>query len=253
MWRRKKSPLETLQVHPGTANDFLRSVDQNLYRLGVEETAECSTLYLEQDPHLYAPGFDAYTLAARASWNGKDLEMPVLALRIMEGLLDGFAVFTHLRDLPVDPLVMAELSKYRVAPQCFVPSYVRFCQGHPSESERVFYDGKDAMLTLTNGMNRGLLEAFFMTPGFNQTILMMQTGCSQNVLKMPISDYAEAVQHSKEVDYRLSVNYYLNSIHINIQNELFSEQELLKKLRSVCSANGKALELLWPEFEDKVP
>ena len=246
MWHRRKSELEQLKCHPGAAKDFLRNVDDHLYQISLEKVEEISLLTLEQDYHTSGDGFECYLLAARKEGDySRRFPMPVLALQIMGELLHGLTVFTDIHEAPVPRRVVEELANYRVSPHMFSASYARFYSSHPTEKERVFFNGSDSVVTVTNGMNRALLETLYMTPGYDNTLSALQCGVAGNAVDYAISGYDEAKRLGPEKCH-IWMNYHWSQLLIGIQWSEEAERQLISKLQLFCLKHGIELRILWP-------
>lgn len=247
MWNRKKE-LKENQRHGNRNNTFLSYLTSHLYQTELEEDDEFEDLYILEETHFPIAGADAYFLEAKKEFKDDySLHTPMFIFRLMQYLLEGFAVVTSVQDRPIDPLLIEEMANYRLVPQRFVSAYVRFSNSSPREGERVYYDGKEAMLTLTDGMNRGVVEPFYTTPGNCGSICLSQTAYSKELLGTSPSDYADIEKYCESSDCFFTLNYNMKTLHMILEHGQFSEEQMLSKLRAFCEANGKRLCVMWPE------
>ena len=249
MWHRKKTELEKLKRLPGAAKDYLRNADSFLYQTALEEPQKIPRLTLEQDPHTSGDGFESYLLSARKEGNDfENLPMPVLALQIMEHLLRGLTVFTVVREAPVPRLVIVELANYSVSPHLFSATYTRFHNAHPTEREQVFFNGTDSIVTITNGVNRALLETVYTTPGYGNTLSALQCGVAEDAVGGTISGYDEAMQAGPEKCH-IWMNYHGSQLLIGIRWSEDAERLLISDLHSFCQKRGISFSVAWPQAE----
>lgn len=246
MWYRKKSELEQLKCHPGIAKDFLHNVDARLYQTSLGNIEKIDQLTLEQDAHTSEDGFQGYLLTARRAGDSVSrLPMPVFVMKVMEELLSGFTVVTDVREEPIPRRVVEELANYRIAPHMFSVSYTRFHNSHPTDKEKVFFNGMNAMVTVTDGMNRALLETLYMTPGYDNTLSALQCG-----VEAPVSfDGTQSYDHVKcfaAENSHIWMNYCWTRLLISIQWSEEAEKNLVDKLRRICQEHEIPLEIGWP-------
>lgn len=250
MWHKKKSELEQLKCHPGTAKKFLQSMNDHLFQISIGELEEIVELSLAQEPHTSGDGFESYLLSA---WKDDSrlchVAFPALALQIMEMLLNGLTVFTETHEKAVPRLVVEELANYRVSPHLFSASYARFHNSHTTDKEQVFFNGTDSLVTVTTGMNRALLEALYTTPEYDNTLSALQCGVAEGAVDCRISGYDEAKRIGPK-NCHIWMNYHCSQLLIGIRWSKEAEQQLISNLQSFCSKYEIELRILWPHEEN---
>lgn len=221
-----------------------------------------STLYLEEDPHIWSDTAVFYTLSARKPpYLSSFLPMPALALQVMEFLLKDLCVFTSLYALPKQVTPDRKPSFY-VSPHEFARSYERFHRAHDELNEPFFFNGSDSFITLTKGMNRPLMQAFLMTPELETSVLATQTAHSPLLLRDLPADFDDALRRSgvsacswdtpndlyyKDVaygPYLFWTQYAENCVRIGMPDSEDAKRTLIGKLQSFCTAHKMQLEIV---------
>ena len=221
-----------------------------------------STLYLEEDPHIWSDTAVVYTLSVRKPPRlSTFLPMPVLALQVMEFLLKDLCVFTSLY-APSKQVTPDRKGYFYVSPHEFARSYERFLRAHDELNEPSFFNGADSFITLTKGMNRPLMQALHVTPELGETVLVTQTTHDFSLLRNVPVDFNDALRRSgvsacswetpndlyyKDVaygPYLFWTQYAENCVRIGMPDSEDAKRTLIGKLQTFCAANGMQLEIV---------
>ncbi len=221
-----------------------------------------STLYFEEDPHIWSKDDVLYTLSARKPpYLSSFLPMPILALEVMEFLLKDLCVFTSVY-APPKQVTPGRKPSFYVSPHEFARSYAQFYHGHDEINEPFFFNGSDSFITVTNGMNLPLMQALHMTPDLGTTILATQTAHAPSLLRELPADFDEARRRAsvsaclwetpndlyyKDVahgPYLFWTQYAENCVRIGMPYSEEAKSALIGKLQTFCTSHGMQLEIV---------
>lgn len=251
-------------LSPGRGYDpeFLEKVENGLFEPALGALEQFPVLYFEEDPHIWGDTVELYTLSARKPpYLSSCLPMPILALEVMEFLLKDLCVFTSVY-APPKQVTPGRKPCFYVSPHEFARSYARFHHAHEEFDEPFFFNGSDSFITVTNGMNRPLMQALHMTPLLGSDVLVVQTAHAPSLFCVLPADFDSAYRRSGVSTYLWNslsdpynravahgahlfwTQYAENCVRIGMPYSEEAKSALIGKLQTFCTSREMQLEIV---------
>lgn len=161
---------------------FRAELESKLYRDTVLEQATGTNMFLAtMEPNQNDLYFEHYGFFLTLLSDADLPRIPMVGHALIERLLAEKTVITYVKERPMSPLILEETSKYLVIPHLFCPTYARQYAAAPPKDETLLYNGRDEIITLTQGPNVRLLRTLLATPGYEYRLT-----CEQDAYLAPV-------------------------------------------------------------------
>lgn len=198
-------------------------------------------LSVEEDIHAMCDyGLSHYIVTTRSCSSGYEQRMKC-ALPMMEYLLNGYTVFTH--------VYISRRQKEAIEHGIkFCADYAEAASKDPTRGERVYINGEGEMIAITKGTNKNLVETIMNTPEFSNSIGYWQAAYEETPEQNHIADFQSAFD-SLEKDSVIDVQCLCAdaAVTVGISKAEGAEAQLVGKLLEFARLHETKIDFGWPE------
>lgn len=198
-------------------------------------------LSVEEEPHLSEKGGSPYYVVTTCSCSNGYQQGMKCTLPLMEYLLNGYTVLTH--------VYISRRQKEAIEHGIkFCADYAKAATEDSTRGERVYINGEGEMIAITKGINKNLAETIMNTPQLVHTVGYWQTAYEEAPEQNSITDFQSA-WGIFEKDSIIDIRYpgVSRGVLVGISKTEGAEAQLVDKLLKFARLHETKIDFGWPE------
>ena len=198
-------------------------------------------LSVEEDIHAMCDyDLSHYIVTTRSCYSGYEQRMKC-ALPMMEYLLNGYTVFTHVYIRRRQKEAIEQGIK-------FCADYAEAASKDPTRGEKVYINGEGEMIAITKGTNKNLVETIMNTPELSNSIGYWQAAYEETPEQNHIADFQSAVD-SLDKDSVIDVQCLCAgaAVTVGISKAEGAEAHLVGMLLEFARLHETKIDFGWPD------